>query len=92
MTPETNNRTVSGITGYANLYQNGYTGHNAYGMRAACYANSTSGSATVLDETTFFHAEQNAEKTRVDWILVEDSHGGVARIRAKAFIDPTREV
>ncbi|OPZ74491.1 MAG: hypothetical protein BWY79_02097 [Actinobacteria bacterium ADurb.Bin444] len=48
MTPETNNRTVSGITGYANLYQNGYTGHNAYGMRAACYANSATGSATVL--------------------------------------------
>lgn len=50
------------------------------------------GNATVLDETTFFHAEPNAEKTRVDSILVEDSHGGVARIRAKVFIDSTGEV
>ncbi len=48
MTPEANNRTVSGITGYANLYQNGYTGHNAYGIRSACYANSATGSATAL--------------------------------------------
>ena len=50
------------------------------------------GSATVLDETTFFHAEPNAEKTRVRSILVEDSRGGVARIRAKVFIDSTGEV
>lgn len=48
MTPVSNGKTVSGITGYANLYQNGYTGHNAYGMRAACYANSASGSASAL--------------------------------------------
>ncbi len=50
------------------------------------------GNATILDETTFFRAEPNAEKTRVDSILVEDAAGGIARIRANVFIDSTGDV
>ena len=50
------------------------------------------GNATVLDETTFFRAEPNAEKTRVDSILVEDAAGRIARIRANIFIDSTGDV
>ena len=48
--------------------------------------------ATVLDETTFFRAEPDAEKTRVAAILVEDAAGRVARIRADVFIDSTGDV
>lgn len=50
------------------------------------------GTATVLDETTFFRAEPNAEKTRLDSILVEDAAGRIARIRANIFIDSTGDV
>lgn len=48
MTPVANGQTVRGITGNVSLYQNGYTGHHAYGIRTSCYANSASGSATTL--------------------------------------------
>jgi len=51
-----------------------------------------SGNATVLDETTFFQAEPNAARTRVDSILVADAAGNVARIRAGVFIDSTGDV
>ena len=47
------------------------------------------GNATVLDESTFFHAEPNDEATRVESILVEHSKGDVTRIRAKVFVDAT---
>ncbi len=51
-----------------------------------------SGNAAVLDETTFFQAEPNADRTRVDSILVADAAGNVARIRAGVFIDSTGDV
>ncbi|MFW5693070.1 MAG: FAD-dependent oxidoreductase [Thermoguttaceae bacterium] len=47
------------------------------------------GRAVVLDETTFFRAEPNAEATRVRSILAEDAEGRILRIRAKVFIDST---
>jgi hypothetical protein len=50
------------------------------------------GNATVLDETTFFHAEPNEAGTRVEAILVEAAAGDVARIRARVFIDSTGDV
>ena len=46
----------------------------------------------VLDETTFFHAEANAERTRVESVLVQDAGGRVLRIRARVFIDSTGDV
>jgi hypothetical protein len=50
------------------------------------------GNATVLDETTFFRAEPNAAKTRVESILAEDRDGRIVRIRARVFIDATGDV
>ncbi|MDY0169612.1 MAG: FAD-dependent oxidoreductase [Thermoguttaceae bacterium] len=50
------------------------------------------GKAAILDETTFFRAEPNAEGTRVDAILAEDPEGRIVRIRAKVFIDSTGDV
>ncbi len=47
------------------------------------------GKVTVLDETTFFHADVNAGRNRVESILVEDEVGHVSRIRAGVFIDCT---
>jgi hypothetical protein len=44
---------------------------------------------TLLVGTTFFHAETDEAKTRVEAILVEDEHRHVTRIRAKIFIDST---
>jgi hypothetical protein len=46
----------------------------------------------VLDETTFFRAEPNDARTRVDAILVEDAAGAITRIRANVFIDSTGDV
>ncbi len=48
--------------------------------------------AVVLDETTFFRAEPNAEGTRVQSILAEDAEGRILRVRAKVFIDSTGDV
>jgi hypothetical protein len=50
------------------------------------------GNATVLDETTFFRAEPNAAKTRVESILAEDRDGRIVRIRARVLIDATGDV
>jgi hypothetical protein len=47
------------------------------------------GNVTLLDSTTFFRAEPNAARTRVDAVLVEDEQGTVTRIRSKVFIDCT---
>ena len=45
------------------------------------------GKVTVLDETTFFEAETNADKTKVESVLAEAADGHVLRVRAKVFID-----
>jgi hypothetical protein len=50
------------------------------------------GNATVLDETTFFRAESNDAKNRVQAILVQDTAGVIMRIRANVFIDSTGDV
>ncbi|MCL4207075.1 MAG: FAD-dependent oxidoreductase [Pirellulaceae bacterium] len=50
------------------------------------------GNATVLDGTTFFRAEPNVAKTRVESVLAEDRDGRIARIRAKVFVDSTGDV
>lgn len=47
------------------------------------------GGVKILDRTTFFHAEPNDSKTRVESILAESSDGQILRIRAKVFIDST---
>lgn len=47
------------------------------------------GNATILDGTTFFHAEPDDCRTRVESILAESSDGRILRIRAKVFIDST---
>jgi hypothetical protein len=47
------------------------------------------GKVTLLDRTTFFQAETNPEKTRVESVLAEASGGRLIRIRAKVFIDST---
>ncbi len=47
------------------------------------------GKVALLDRTTFFQAETNPEKTRVQSILAEADDGRVIRIRAKVFIDST---
>ncbi len=44
---------------------------------------------TLLDRTTFFHGNANADRSRVESILVEDRDGRVSRIRADVFIDCT---
>ena len=50
------------------------------------------GKVTLLDQTTFFHAEPNVQGTRVQSILVEDAKGAVLRIQAKVFVDSTGDV
>ncbi|MFH1265505.1 MAG: FAD-dependent oxidoreductase [Planctomycetota bacterium] len=47
------------------------------------------GNVTVLDGTTFFQAEANDEKTRVESVLAETLDGRIVRVRAKVFIDST---
>lgn len=47
------------------------------------------GNVTLLDRTTFFHAEPNEDNTRVESILAETSDDRILRIRAKVFIDST---
>ena len=44
---------------------------------------------SVLDRTTFFHAEPNPAKTRVESILAETPDERILRVRAKVFIDST---
>lgn len=46
----------------------------------------------ILDRTTFFQSEPNAEKNRVDSILVRKESGDVMRIRAKVFVDSSGDV
>jgi len=50
------------------------------------------GRVTILDQTTFLRAEPNAERTRVQSVLVLQSNGHLARVRAKVFIDATGDV
>jgi hypothetical protein len=50
------------------------------------------GRATVLDRSTFFQAEPDAEGTRVESILVSNAEGQVLRIRARVFIDATGDI
>lgn len=50
------------------------------------------GRVTVLDQTTFFHAEPDAASRRIESILVEAPGGEIVRIRAKVFIDSTGDV
>ena len=47
------------------------------------------GNVRLLDQTTFFKAEPNPERTRVRSILAERSDGRIVRVRAKVFIDAT---
>ncbi len=47
------------------------------------------GNVTLLDRTTFFHADTDEAHTRVESILVEDAEESVSRVRAKVFIDCT---
>lgn len=47
------------------------------------------GNVTLLDRTTFFEAEANSQKSRVESILAEASDGRIIRVRAKVFIDST---
>ena len=47
------------------------------------------GNVTLLDRTTFFQAEPNSDKTRVESILAETADGRILRVRAKVFIDST---
>ena len=46
----------------------------------------------ILDETTFFKAEPNADKTRVESILCESKTGEIVRVKARVFIDSTGDV
>ena len=45
------------------------------------------GKVRVLDEATFFEAETNVDKTKVESILAEAADGHILRVRAKVFID-----
>ena len=47
------------------------------------------GNVKLLDQTTFFKAEPNTERTGVKSILVERPDGQIARVTAKVFIDAT---
>jgi len=47
------------------------------------------GGVTLLEQTTFFHAETNEDKTRVTSVLVEDEQKQVTRILASVFVDCT---
>lgn len=47
------------------------------------------GRVTLLDGTTFFYAEANDTRSRVESILVEDEQGKVTKISAGVFIDST---
>ena len=46
----------------------------------------------ILDETTFFKAEPNVDKTRVESILCETKTGDILRVKARVFIDSTGDV
>ena len=50
------------------------------------------GNVRVLDQTTFFQSETNADNNRVDSILVRRADDSVVRIRAKVFVDSTGDV
>jgi hypothetical protein len=47
------------------------------------------GNVTLLDRTTFFHAEADGAGGRVASVLVQDHEGSVTRVRADVFIDCT---
>jgi hypothetical protein len=47
------------------------------------------GSVSLLDETTFFHARIDQAGKRIESVLVEDARGRVTEIRARVFIDCT---
>ena len=47
------------------------------------------GNVRLLDRTTFFKAEPNGDRTRVESILTERSGARIVRVRAKVFIDAT---
>lgn len=47
------------------------------------------GKVTLLDRTTFFQAETNSDRTRVDSILAQAADGTILRVRAKVFVDST---
>ncbi len=49
------------------------------------------GNVEILDESTFFQAEQNEDKTRIESVLVETKEG-VVRVKARAFVDSTGDV
>ena len=47
------------------------------------------GKVAILHGTTFFRAETNASKSRVDAVLVVDGQGQTVRICAQVFVDST---
>ncbi len=50
------------------------------------------GRVTVLDQTTFLRAMPNADRTRVESLLVQRTDGRLARVRAKVVIDATGDI
>ena len=48
-----------------------------------------SGNVRLLDQTTFFKAEPNPERTRVRSVLAARSGGRIVRVRAEVFVDAT---
>ena len=50
------------------------------------------GRVEILDETTFFQAEKNADGTRVESVLARTLNGSVVRVKADVFVDSTGDV
>lgn len=60
--------------------------------RAARDMLAATGRVEILDETTFFQAEPNADRTRVESVLCETKSGDILRVKARVFIDASGDV